>query len=90
MALSTGKILAADYKHMAMLKLIGDVRVVMSSTPDNYCNGLYRRGVLDAMLSAIGEVDVRGTSHDVPAADRCMGYHADRASRMLGFSAMQL
>jgi len=55
MAISTGKILAADYKHMAMLKLIGDVRVVMSSTLDNYCNGLYRRGVLDAMLIDMSE-----------------------------------
>ena len=55
MAISTGKILAADYKHMAMLKLIGDVRVVMSSTLDNYCNGLYRRGILDAMLIDMSE-----------------------------------
>lgn len=55
MAISTGKILAADYKHMAMLKLIGDVRVVMSSTLDNYCNGLYRRGVLDVMLIDMSE-----------------------------------
>ncbi|MES2624193.1 MAG: STAS domain-containing protein [Pseudomonadota bacterium] len=55
MGISTGKILAADYKHMAMLKLIGDVRVVMSSTLDNYCNGLYRRGVLDAMLIDMSE-----------------------------------
>ena len=55
MPISTGKILAADYKHMAMLKLIGDVRVVMSSTLDNYCNGLYRRGVLDAMLIDMSE-----------------------------------
>ena len=55
MAISTGKILAADYKHMAMLKLIGDVRVVMSSTLDNYCNSLYRRGVLDAMLIDMSE-----------------------------------
>ena len=55
MAVSTGKILAADYKHMAMLKLIGDVRVVMSSTLDNYCNSLYRRGVLEAMLIDMSE-----------------------------------
>lgn len=48
--MSAGKILAADYKHMAMLKFVGEVRVVMSSTLDNYCNGLYRRGILDAMV----------------------------------------
>jgi len=48
--MSSGKILAADYKHMAMLKFVGDVRVLMSSTLDNYCNSLYRRPILDAML----------------------------------------
>jgi anti-anti-sigma factor len=48
--MSAGKILAADYKHMAMLKFVGEVRVVMSSTLDNYCNSLYRRGILDAMV----------------------------------------
>jgi anti-anti-sigma regulatory factor len=53
--MSTGKILAADYKHMAMLKFVGDVRVLMSSTLDNYCNGLYRRGMLDAMVVDLSE-----------------------------------
>lgn len=48
--MSSGKILAADYKHMAMLKFVGDVRVLMSSTLDNYSQGLYRRGLLDAMV----------------------------------------
>jgi len=48
--MSAGKILAADYRHMAMLKFVGEVRVVMSSTLDNYCNNLYRRGILDAMV----------------------------------------
>jgi anti-anti-sigma regulatory factor len=53
--MNTGKILAADYKHMAMLKFVGDVRVLMSSTLDNYCSGLYRRGVLDAMVVDLSE-----------------------------------
>jgi anti-anti-sigma regulatory factor len=53
--MSTGKILAADYKHMAMLKFVGDVRVLMSSTLDSYCSGLYRRGVLDAMVVDLSE-----------------------------------
>jgi hypothetical protein len=44
----------------------------------------------DATLRALGAVDARGTSHDVPSADRCMGCHAGRASRVLGFSAVQL
>ncbi|MEY4642360.1 MAG: hypothetical protein RLZZ227_2354 [Pseudomonadota bacterium] len=49
------KILAAEYKHMAMLKFVGDVRVLMSSTLDNYCSGLYRRPILDAMLVDLTE-----------------------------------
>lgn len=53
--MSTGKILAADYKHMAMLKFVGEVRVVMSTTLDSYFTGLYRRGILDAMLVDMSE-----------------------------------
>ncbi|HEY0963452.1 MAG TPA: STAS domain-containing protein [Pseudomonadales bacterium] len=53
--MSTGKILAADYRHMAMLKFVGDVRVLMSSTLDSYCSGLYRRPILDAMLIDLTE-----------------------------------
>lgn len=53
--MSAGKILAADYRHMAMLKFVGEVRVVMSSTLDNYCNSLYRRGILDAMVVDMSE-----------------------------------
>ena len=48
--MSSSKILAADYRHMAMLKFVGDVRVLMSSTLDAYCSSLYRRPILDAML----------------------------------------
>lgn len=53
--MSAGKILAADYRHMAMLKFVGEVRVVMSSTLDNYCNSLYRRAILDAMVVDMSE-----------------------------------
>jgi anti-anti-sigma regulatory factor len=53
--MSNGKILAADYRHMAMLKFVGDVRVLMSSTLDAYCAGLYRRPILDAMLIDLSE-----------------------------------
>lgn len=53
--MSNGKILAADYKHMAMLKFVGEVRVVMSTTLDNYFTGLYRRGILDAMVVDMSE-----------------------------------
>lgn len=53
--MSDGKILSANFKHMSMLKFVGDVRVLMSSTLDNYCNELYRRGILDAMLVDLSE-----------------------------------
>lgn len=53
--MSAGKILAADFRHMALLKFVGEVRVVMSSTLDNYCNNLYRRGILDAMVVDLSE-----------------------------------
>lgn len=53
--MSSGKILAAEYKHMAMLKFVGDVRVLMSSTLDNYCQGLYRRAELEAMVVDMSE-----------------------------------
>ena len=53
--MNNGKILAADYKHMAMLKFVGDVRVLMSSTLDNYSSNLYRRAVLDAMVVDLTE-----------------------------------
>jgi anti-anti-sigma factor len=56
--MSNGKILAADYRHMAMLKFVGDVRVLMSSTLDSYCSSLYRRPILDAML--IDMTETRG------------------------------
>lgn len=53
--MSSGKILAADYKHMALLKFVGDVRVLMSSTLDAYCQALYRRAILDAMVVDLSE-----------------------------------
>lgn len=53
--MNNGKILAAEYKHMAMLKFVGDVRVIMSSTLDSYCSNLYRRAILDAMLVDMSE-----------------------------------
>jgi anti-anti-sigma factor len=48
--MSSGKILTAEHHQMAMLKLIGDVRVLMSSALDNYSQSLYRRGILDALV----------------------------------------
>lgn len=44
----------------------------------------------DALATPAGKPNARGTAHDVPAADRCMGCHGGRKSRVLGFSALQL
>ncbi|XYI02707.1 hypothetical protein ACMHYB_24320 [Sorangium sp. So ce1128] len=44
----------------------------------------------DALATAGGADDARGTPHDVPAAAECMGCHGGTESRVLGFSAIQL
>ncbi len=53
--MNSGKILAAEINNIPVLKLVGDVRVLMSSTIDNYFSGLYRRAILDAMLVDLTE-----------------------------------
>jgi hypothetical protein len=44
----------------------------------------------EAIAVPDGVEDARGTSHDVPAANECMGCHGGRPARVLGFSAIQL
>jgi hypothetical protein len=44
----------------------------------------------DAFLMPEGGDNQGGTAHDVPAAADCAGCHGGRASRVLGFSAVQL
>jgi mono/diheme cytochrome c family protein len=44
----------------------------------------------DAVLTTDGMMNVHNTPHDVPAAKQCAGCHGGRASRVLGFSAVQL
>ena len=44
----------------------------------------------EAWLAPAGVVNSRGTAHEVPAADRCMGCHGGTVSRVLGFSALQV
>lgn len=53
--MNSGKILAAEYDHIPVLKLVGDVRVLMSSTIDNYFNSLYSKAILDAMIVDLSE-----------------------------------
>lgn len=51
---------------------------------------VWRADGSDADLAKDGATNARGTPHDVPAANRCMGCHGGRRSRVLGFSAVQL
>ncbi len=44
----------------------------------------------DATAAPAGIENARGSPHDVPAARNCMGCHGGTASRVLGFSAIQL
>jgi hypothetical protein len=44
----------------------------------------------EASATPDGKEDALGTPHDVPAASACMGCHGGTASRVLGFSAIQL
>lgn len=44
----------------------------------------------DAVAKPEGQVDARGTRHDVPTSVECLACHGGRRSRALGFSAIQL
>jgi hypothetical protein len=44
----------------------------------------------DARFSELGEQDLLGTRHDVPARERCGSCHDGEPGRALGFSALQL
>jgi anti-anti-sigma factor len=53
--MNSGKILVAEYNNMPVLKLVGDVRVLMSSTIDNYFSSLYSKAILEAMIVDLTE-----------------------------------
>lgn len=53
--MNKGKILAAEIGNIPILKFVGDVRVLMSSTIDVYFSSLYRKAILDAMLIDLSE-----------------------------------
>lgn len=44
----------------------------------------------DASAAPLGDIDVRATGHDVPAAGECAACHGGRRSFVLGFSTIQL
>ncbi len=53
--MNSGKILAAEYDRIPVLKLVGDVRVLMSSTIENYFQSIYSKAILDAMIVDLSE-----------------------------------
>jgi anti-anti-sigma regulatory factor len=53
--MNSGKILATEFNQIPVFKLVGDVRVLMSSTIDNYFASLYSRAYLEAMIVDLTE-----------------------------------
>ncbi len=53
--MNSGKILATELDKIPILKLAGDVRVLMSSTIDNYFSSLYNKAFLEAMIIDLTE-----------------------------------
>ncbi|MEX2366558.1 MAG: STAS domain-containing protein [Pseudohongiellaceae bacterium] len=53
--MTSGKIFAADICHVPVLKLVGDIRVLMSSTLESYFSTLYQHQSLDAVLVDLSE-----------------------------------
>ena len=53
--MNSGKIYAAELDNIPVLKFVGDVRVLMSSTLENYFDGLYEHDSLDAVLIDLTE-----------------------------------
>jgi len=48
--MNSGRILVANVNNIPILKFIGDVRVLMSGTLDNYFSTLYSKPILDRMV----------------------------------------
>jgi anti-anti-sigma factor len=53
--MNSGKILAAEHDQIPVLKLVGDVRVLMSSTIENFFQTIYSKAILDAMIVDLSE-----------------------------------
>jgi len=53
--MNSGKILAAEYDRIPVLKLVGDVSELMSSTIENYLQSIYSKAILDAMIVDLSE-----------------------------------
>ena len=48
--MNNGRILVADIDNVPILKFVGDVRVLMGGTLENYFSTLYRKAILDRMI----------------------------------------
>jgi anti-anti-sigma regulatory factor len=55
--MNNGKILVADVNRIPILKFVGDVRVLMGATLENYFSTLYNRAILDRMIVDLTETD---------------------------------
>ena len=55
--MNSGKILVANVNRVPVLKFVGDVRVLMSSSLDNYFASLYGRPILDNMVVDLTETE---------------------------------
>jgi hypothetical protein len=64
----------------------------IGEAPDDWAAIAYvwNEDLTDAVAAPAGVLDAQGTPHDVPSASQCMGCHRGTASRVLGFSAIQL
>ena len=51
---------------------------------------VWRADQHDAELAPYGAINVLGSEHNVPASGECFACHEGRASKILGFSALQL
>jgi len=48
--MNSGRILVANIGNVPILKFVGDVRVLMGATLENYFSTLYRKPILDRMI----------------------------------------
>lgn len=55
--MNSSKILVSEVDHIPVLKFVGDVRVLMSGTLDNYFSSLYNRPILDNMIVDLTETE---------------------------------
>lgn len=55
--MNSGKILVADVDNVPILKFVGDVRVLMSGTLENYFSSLYSKAILDRMIIDMTETE---------------------------------